>query len=263
MKLTSPLLLLAAALGVSAAPHAHAEPPAPATSQLAALPTQPKVKSGEAAIEIARSQIGFLPRHEGKVSVAEVQLTHEGIAFLRKELAGQNAYRVTFENFDLARATGLPALRNRHISTIHVILHPKTGNVLKITSVWPEGLPRIAEFPSADSEERQMGDQRYSGPPEEAPAMTLASAMAASSHWDTDVKQIHAYYVRHTDVTHTDLPVWVVHLRGHGRLPSHLPDDPKWDDALNHTRCIIDIGKRECLSGDTIPQPDSRVEDRY
>jgi hypothetical protein len=226
------------------------------------LPAPPKVKSGDAAIEIARSQIGFLPRHEGKVSVAEVQLTQEGIAFLRKELVGQMTYRVTFENFDLARATGLPALKNRHISTLHVVLHPKTGNVLKVTSVWPEGVPRIAEFPSAESEERQMGTERYSGPPEEAPAMTWAAAVAESFSWSSNVKQVHACYVRHTHVTHRELPVWVIYLRGHGRLPSHLPDEPRYDDALNHTRCIIDIKKRECLFGDTVPQPHSRVEDR-
>ena len=112
-----------------------------------------------------------------------------------------------------------------------------------------------------------MGDfDRYTGLPMQAPKCTLFDAIAKSRPWSQDVKQIHACYVLHSNVTYKDKPVWVVQLRGFAPIPFSLPGGVEGEipeDARNHLRNIVDAETGEWLGADTIPQPAGPLENRY
>ncbi len=223
--------------------------------------------SKEEAAKAVADAIGLVQYDPADVYVEVAPLSHESLPFLAKPLSGQETLRIVFSNLPLHKASGRAELVNPHIRTLVVFLAPASGHVMKVTSVWPQGVPRIAEFPSCVEEERQMGDlDRYTGLPMRAPKCTLFDAIAKSRPWSNDVKQIHACYVLHSNATYKDRPVWVVQLRGFGPMPFSLPGGVEGEipeDGRNHLRNIVDAETGEWLGADTIPQPAGPLENRY
>jgi len=225
------------------------------------------VMSREQAAKAVADAIGLVKYDLADVHVEVAPLSHESLPCLAKPLRGQDTLRIVFKNLSLPKASGRAGLINPHIRNLVVFLAPASGHVMKVTSVWPQGVPRIAEFPSCVEEERQMGDfDRYTGLPMGAPKCTLFDAIAKSRPWSNNVKQIHACYVLHSNAFYKDRPVWVVQLRGFGPMPFSLPGGVEGEipeDGRNHLRNIVDAETGEWLGADTIPQPAGPLENRY
>ena len=227
--------------------------------------------SEEEAVKRAVAQIGLSEDAAAKGAGSKVTLTRECLPFLGKVLTGHKAWRVEFKDLNLAEVTGDPDLANPHITALVVILSPDTGNVLKVTSVWPKGVPRIATHPACAQEERQLTACAtvYSGIPKEEPSASLADALKVSMLWSDEVKQIRASYVLESCPEYKDRAVWIVELRGFPpSLPVSLWDDmPNFkmpEDTRSHLRNVIDAKTGTSLCADTIPQmPMPPVENRY
>lgn len=235
-----------------------------------------KLSEGE-AIKAARKCIGLSRVADDQVAAEEIVLSSECMPFLGKILQGRKTWKVSFSNMDLAKASGEPALSNPHVTTLIVILAPDTGHVLRATSVWPPVVPRMADYPSRESEEQQLmaTDTQYTGLPTNAPGVSLAQALAGKDmdYWSDDVKQIHACYVLERTIQYEGRAVWVIQLRGFPPYEPSVPPgaDPKSipESSRNHFRNVVDAMTGEWLGADSTPQPVAEegqlppLEERY
>jgi hypothetical protein len=227
--------------------------------------------SEKEAIAIATSRIGLRNVDPKAVVVRNVMLTKQCLPFFPDELRGRTAWVVEFTNLDLAKASGNASLTNAFVKNLIATLCPETGEVMRVVSTWPNGVPRRAEHPSAAEEERQLkaSSHTYVGFPKEKPNITLCDAIAKSVPWGDDVKQICACYVDRVWMNHAPESVWVVYLRGHGAMPFSIPygfKDLKVEipeDAGNHLRNVVDAKTGKWLFADTIPQPVVPLEQRF
>jgi len=228
------------------------------------------VPSEGEAVKRAAAQIGLSDDAAAKGAGGKVTLTGECVPFLGRVLAQRKAWRVEFKDLNFAEVTGDPRLANPHITQLVVILSPDTGNVLKVTSVWPKEVPRIASYPTCAQEEQQLTacGTVYSGIPKEVPSASLAHALKVSMRWSDEVKQICATYVLESCPEYKDRPVWIVTLRGITpslpvSVPVEIPNLKIPEDSRNHLRNVIDAKTGTWLCADTIPQPAPPVENRY
>jgi len=226
--------------------------------------------SEEEAVKRAVAQIGLSDQATAKAAGSKVTLTSECVPFIGKALTERKAWRVEFKDLNLAEVTGDPDLANPHITGLVVILSPDTGNVLKVTSVWPKGVPRFATHPACAQQERQLTACAtvYSGIPKEEPSVSLADALKVSMRWSDEVKQICASYVLESCPGYKDRAVWIVELRSFPlslpvSVPPHMPNLKIPDDSRNHLRNVVDAKTGTWLSADTIPQPMPPLENRY
>jgi hypothetical protein len=220
------------------------------------------------AIEIAAGQLGLIHYDELKVGAFEVSLKSESLPFLAPSLGGKNTWRIEFSDLDLARASGNPVMRNQAISKLIVILAPGTGNIMKVTSVWPSELKRMAEYPPCAEEARQLSQCgiRYTSLPARSPNLTFFDALAASIGWSKNVKQVCASYVNESTADYENRAVWVIQLRGSSGLPispGTRNDVQLSKDATDHSRDVIDAESGDWLYASTIPQPCLPLEYRY
>jgi hypothetical protein len=219
--------------------------------------------SRKEAIAAAIPGVGMVGFDPNNASAEEVILTGKSVPFVRDELAGRRTWRVSFSDLNLAQVGGLSELENPNISSLIVTLAPDTGHVLTVTSVWPKGEPRIAEYPTIESEEKQMlaTATRYEAIPSVPPRVPLLKALVSEDvmHWSTDVKQIHACYITETCMSHENRPVWAIQLRGFTPFVPPVPpgaDSEKIPvDSRNHIRNVVDAATGEWLGAGTVPQP--------
>lgn len=222
------------------------------------------------AIRRALDGIGARDYNPEQVRASVIRLRDQCLPFLSKQLNGRATWRVEFTDVDLEKLSGDPKLRNSYIRSLIVILCPDSGQILRVVSRWPEGVPAMAAYPSCLEEERQYASisTRFTGLPGEAPSTTLFRALGASLLWSPAVKQISASYVMESSRRHQDRPVWVIQLRG---FPAAVPFSTFArnagiqipDDARNHLRNVIDAKTGNWLYADTIPQPIPPLEFRY
>jgi hypothetical protein len=223
--------------------------------------------SKEEAVRSAAAGIGLRDYKMADVKAEISDLSHESLPFLSKQLFGLETWRIEFNSLPFDDVNRQSEISNPNISRLVVFLAPESGQVMKVVSVWPDSVPRIADYPACVEEQRQMGDaDRYTGLPIEAPKITLMEAITKCVPWSDGVKQIYACYVIHTSANHTAKPVWIVQLRGIQQIPFSIPGGVEGnipEDAGNHLRNIIDAQTGEWLGADTVPQPAGPLEYRY
>jgi hypothetical protein len=223
-----------------------------------------KVELGEAdAVRVARDSLGLRHDEGFHADAGRVMLTKESVPFLAPQLEGRETWRVEFRDLDLEKATGNPRLRNPHITRLAVLLAPQSGQVIQVSSAWPEGVRPMATYPSRGEEERQLkaASVTYTGFPARAAKVTLFDAVANRDmmFWSSEVKQIHAHFVLQSTIRYEDRAVWCIQLRG---FPPFEPPGPRGADvkdiseeARNHFRNVVDAMSGQWLHADTIPQP--------
>ena len=233
--------------------------------------------SSDTAIEVACKSVGLIHLNGAKVTARQIQLTGQFMPFLHGDLRGKSSWRIEFSNIDLAKTTGRASLGNRYVKHLVVVLAPNTGQVLCVTSTWPDGVERIPPYPSVQEEERQLRarDVTYTRLPAKEPQVTLLEAIGSKdmAFWSKDVKQIHACYINESTIKYADRPVWAIQLRG---FPPFVPPVPPGADPSsisenqrNHIRNVVDAESGEWLGAGTVPQPvegEERlgpIEDRF
>jgi len=215
------------------------------------------------AVTVAASDLGLQSFRKSDVTVEVSAFADESVPFLRRKIMGQSVYRIVFHNVTLFQ--GKQA--NPFVKTLIAFVSPRTGRLLKVTSVWPTDCPRIADQPGCAEEERQLGkSESYVSFPDERPLVSLIDALDKTPQWTSHVKQVHALRVLHLCSQHSQRAVWVIYLRGTSvdPLKSHMDPQRKMsDDAFNHIRNLVDSQTGTWIWADTFPQPPGPLEERY
>jgi hypothetical protein len=174
---------------------------------------------------------------------------------------GEPHSRVHFDGLNdvIARARG-PRFPN--IKRLDTIVNPRTELLYKVTSPWPAGVPPIAQFPSAQEEERQLRNlgERFVGLPSVEPAVDFYHALKqlelAGPVAPASAKQVIAYLVVHHTRHYDPRPVWIIQTRGiQMAAEGYAAMAPIHPDARNHMRHIVDATTGTWLYSDTAPQP--------
>jgi hypothetical protein len=216
----------------------------------------PLPQTSEQAILTACGDLGLFPPAGGVA--AEVVLTDGAVPFLALALRGQRTWRVELTDLDSARLN-LRVGRLPYIERLVAWLAPTTGHVLKVVSPWPEDVPPIAPQPSLSEEEYQTDGigERYTGLPDEAPAVSLLRAIKIIEMYGpgatAEAKQIIAYYIKRETFRFPERLCWVVQVRGIPPFDASSPGVP--EDARNHFRHVVDARTGEWLDASTVPQP--------
>jgi len=252
-------------------------PTVPAVKKNAPVSTDPAAKgdnvllSKDEAIKRAARCIGLREYDRTAVSAVVLTLSGESLPFLVDKLRWRKTWRIEFKNVRLETAGANPRLANPNITSLIALLAPDTGHVMRVTSTWPRGIPRIACYPCCAEEERQLskGSSRYTGLPGEAPRVSMLVALANEKTmiWSPDVKQIHAYYVLYAEPRYANRAVWVIHLWGFPPLELPGPKGAVTQNAtigerIGHLRNAIDARTGEWLHADNTPRLMPPLENR-
>jgi hypothetical protein len=220
-------------------------------------------------VDLTTRTLGLEVRPE---AIATVQGTPEQayIPFLKTSADDERGWRKTesaprlrLEQLDsITRRRGIPRFPN--LRAVDAIVNPRTQIIYKVASPWAAGAPRIAPFPNAAEEERQLRNlgERFVALPEVEPAVDFYNALKQVEERapvaPQAAKQVIAYLVTHHTRKYSPRNVWIIQTRGieiepegyGGGLGGSIPID-----ALNHMRHIIDATTGEWLYSDTAPQP--------
>lgn len=222
------------------------------------------VQNEKQAIAKAREFLGVSAKDAPNVSAKLVTLAgHEDkTPFLHDQLIDRPTWKVVIAKWRLRLESAAPKEKDLYERTFDIFVDPRNGNLLKILSRWPKGIPPIAPRPPADSAEEQMnnaGLEEYHRFPRTKPSINLLQALdvvlkdgGLGSPLAT--KQILAHYVVWSEMRREPRPVWAITL--HGIPPFEAFGGPGVPvDARNHFRHIVDAETGKWLSGHTSPQP--------
>jgi hypothetical protein len=217
------------------------------------------------AIAQARKILGVADQMELPSSAEIVTLTEDNTPFLSEQFIARPLWHVVISNWRLELKSAPPDVKDSYARTFDIFLDPLNGHLLKIVSRWPEGIPRIAPEPGADSytmQMRQSGQERYHALPEEDPPISFLDVldrMYKGGQIPLLEEQLVGQYVTWSMMGRTPRPVWVITLRG---------TRPLWDSmypgaalsARNHMRYIVDPKTGKWVCGSSTPQPEDTTE---
>ena len=219
-----------------------------------------RVDNGEEAIRRVIEVVG-VPAHLAQRASAElVTLTDDNTPFLSEQIVGRPLWQVVINNWKVELPSAASGFEDSFDRTFDVLVDAANGQILKIASRWPEGVPEISPEPPAWSAEDQMqrtGFEKYHGFPQDDPSLTFLEALDVVFREGVgspfSAKQITAHYVVRSHMRREPKPVWAITLRGIPPLVAAFPGVP--EDARNHLRNIVDASTGEWISADTSPQP--------
>lgn len=173
--------------------------------------------------------------------------------------------RVRIENVNWVSTRTKETLTNRFVRTIDVLFDKKTGQPVRIESLWPDNVSGT-RFPPLGSYEAQLKlkGQEIVGIPLAPPKVPLHDAMRHVMGFVT-AKQIIVFLAMEADppIRKQPRPVWIIHAWGCAPVPlAGTPNAPQSisnevsEDALNHLRTIVDAETGEYYGTDSIPQPE-------
>lgn len=225
------------------------------------------IKDADAALALARKWIG-MESDEAPGAVAELLLARDDATpYLWNKIEKRKAWRVTFKNLELLPPEpggSDPAARISQPRTVDVYLGPARGDLFKIVSRWPEGVPAMAPEASAKSATKQLEDgarEVWHAFATEVPSVTLRQALGvveANGGGVRTAKQLVVHCVRWSMMDRPLRLVWSVNLRGVGPFETSFPGVE--EDARNHMRNIVDAQTKEWLTAISTPQPDQPAE---
>jgi|GEM_PF-1108567 len=188
-----------------------------------------------------------------------VVLAEDNTPFLSRQIVGRPIWHVVISNWKLDLLSTPPDRADSYIRTCDILLDPRDGKLLSITSRWPGDVPPIAPQPGAASATAQMagsGNEQYHGFPEEGPPISLSDALDAIQKAGGNplvAKQILGHYVVWSRMGDEPKPVWAITLRGISPIKAAYPGVSV--DARNHLRYIVDPKTRRWICATTTPQP--------
>lgn len=224
----------------------------------------PITKAG--AISLAARYIGIEESDLRKATASLTSLRERSVPFLHRNLSVRQAWKIQLEDVPLWKNAQGEYERHPYLTNLTVLIDSESGQLISLTSAWPDNVKPIAPYPELAEEERQLtaAGIRYTGLPEKAPTVTFRQALQNCDFWSKDVKQVIAYSVQETEVQYQDRLVWNIQLRGFSPFFASPPrggSQPP-EHARNHIRNVIDASTGEWLGADTVPQPIASAVER-
>ncbi len=220
----------------------------------------------QSAIVRARAIMGIPARVEVDAQAELVTLESDDTPYLADRFVGRPIWHVTLSDVKIELASTPEGFApDPYRRVFDVLLDPDKGQVLKIASRWPEGVPPIAEKWSAESAARGLGasgGEVWHAFPDSGPVTTLFQAIdEMQTNGDGGPQaapQIVAHYVLMSRINwSTPKPVWSIHLRGTPPLVIHLYPGASPDlRGPNHCRVVVDDATGKELFFTTSPLPD-------
>lgn len=225
-------------------------------------PSDWAVQNQEHAIATAREIIGVSDEDAPHVTARVVTLAEDNTPFLHDSLIGRPIWKVVITKWRLHLRSVAPGETDSYERTFDIWVDPENGNLLKIVSRWPKGVPRIAPQPAAEFAEEQMenaGLERYHSFPRTKPSISFLEALDivfkdGGLGSPLAAKQISAHYVVRSAMGAEPTPVWAITLWGIPPFKAAYPGVPV--DARNHARHIVDAKTGKWLCAGTSPQPE-------
>jgi hypothetical protein len=220
------------------------------------------VQNESQVIAKAREFLGVPHQDAPNVSAKLVTLAdHEDkTPFLHDQLIDRPIWQIVITKWRLRLKSATPKENDLYERTFDIFVDPRNGNLLKILSRWPKGVPPIAPRPPAGSATEQIrnsGLETYFRFPNTQPAISFLDALdSILKHGGNPfvAKQILAHYVIQSEMGHKRRPVWAITL--HGFPPFRARGGPGVpEDARNHMRHIVHAETGEWLGAGTSPQP--------
>lgn len=219
------------------------------------------LQGADQAVAKARQIVGLSDRMDLPGSAEIVILAEDNTPFLSDQIIGRQVWHIVISNWRLELKSAPADVKDSYTRTFDIFVDPRNGDVLKIVSRWPEGVPPIAREPGARAFTEQMrrsGDEKYHGFPEEKPRINFLDALDSilkDGGNPLNAEQIVGQYVLWSRLGREPRSVWAITLRG---------IHPLWEaaypgvgvDARNHLRHIVDAQTGKWLCAGTSPQPE-------
>lgn len=218
-----------------------------------------RIRSAEQSMAQARKALGLPKENTLLMNTTLVALQHENTPYLNQELIGRPLWHVVLQNWS-AEVKSTPSwLKDPYRRTLDIFLDPRTGQIVKIKSRWPEGEPPMADELSAGEaveEMRRAGNEIYHGFPTTTPRVTFLDALDSmqreSGTCALAARQIVGRYVVWSRMGRKPKTVWAITVRGvpPRKAPPGAPQEP-----IYQYREIVDAETGNVLCGSNIPHP--------
>lgn len=219
------------------------------------------IDDSEQAMARTLEIVGLADWRDLPVTAELVTLEHDNTPFLSDQIIWRPIWHVVIGDWKLPLDSAPPQMEDSYPRTFDMYIDPRNGQLLKIISRWPEGVPAIPPEPGADAFTERMvrsGNQIYHGFPENDPAISFLAALdglLAGGENPLLVEQIIGQYVMWSRLGREPRPMWVITLRA---------SRPLWDSAFpgaavsarNHLRYTVDPQTGEWLTASSVPQPE-------
>jgi hypothetical protein len=218
------------------------------------------LQTEEQATEKARRYLG-LPDDAPQPEPAKlVILDADNTPYLSEIITGRPIWHIVIKDWKI-ELKSFPEREDSYVRTFDVFLDPQTGQLLKIVSRWPDGVPPIPPEPGAASYTDQMkraGNERYHGFPAELPSATFVDALDGVLTGGGNLlgcQQIVGQYVIWSMMGKAPKPMWIISLRGGAQWHSHGPPGAT-RVAMNHLRHKVDPTTGKSINASSTPNPD-------
>ena len=218
------------------------------------------IKEQGAAIAHARRIVG-LPRNPSLPATAElITVVQDNTPYLSEQVVGRPIWHVVVEKCRIVLPSGANFLDDAYERTFDILIDPRNGALLRISSRLPDGLPALPREASATLATEQLmnrGPERYHAFIEGAPAITFYEALVGliqSGDNPLQSKQLVGQYVLWSMLDREPKPAWAVTLNGIPPFEAAYPGVAV--EARNHMRYIVDPETGKWICGTTTPQPE-------
>jgi hypothetical protein len=197
-------------------------------------------------------------------SVARVTLAEEdAVPFLRQQLTGAQAWRVTFQATDLTSPSAGLGEKDAYARSITALLLDETGQLVSLKIVSPHEKDLPVPAPPVEKVEAQLRSQKeiYVALPIGLPKVSAMQAVdgVRTSGLGTPylAKEIDVQYVTISNMDRLPTAAWVVSCRGIPPMPAKgrgATEPPVWQ--RDRLRTIVDpaTGKSQYATNTPVPE---------
>ena len=257
------VLLCAFGLGLRDAPEEQKGPKAndPVASAVHDVQRASTLEDPKAALASTQKYLGCLGLSEPLPSAKLVKVENDRTPFLHNRVTASQLWKITIPNFTLHLPSTPPGFDDTFVRILDVLFDSVSGQLMSVSSRWPEGereMPAEASGESASEQMRRSGNEVYYDFPAEPPGISLIDAIDAVQRCGgapLAAKQIIAHYVLWSRMGKWQEPrrVWAITLRGIAPVKPP-PDTPP--GFMDQFRYIVDAQTGLCLCGSNMPRPE-------
>jgi hypothetical protein len=220
------------------------------------------VRDGGQAIARALELSGISAAASHAAEAHVVMMDEDKTPFLHGQVTNRPIWRVTISNYRIRLPSALPGDADRYERTFDILLDPRNGGLLRISSRWPVSAPpESAPEPRAAFAEqcfRDSGNERYHSFPDAPPKVSFLDALEVIYLDGVGnpliASQILAHHIMRSSMGRKPQQVWAVTLRGVPPIRTAYPGVPI--AARDHMRYIVDANTGKWLFMTTCPQPE-------
>ncbi len=224
------------------------------------------IKDQRAAIGQAR-RILDLPGNPSLPARAEViTVIQDNTPYLSEQVVSRPIWHVIIEKCRIVLPSEVNPVEDSYERTFDVLIDPRNGALLRISSRLPDGatpLPREASATVATEQLMNRGSERYHSFVPETPVMSFYEALVALVHdgnQPLEAEQMVGQYIAWSMLGQKPKAAWAVTLNRITPFESAYPGIPV--EARNHMRYIVDPDTGRLVCGTTTPQPEIKTH-RY